>query len=166
MNWNVINAVIGTVAGGGLIIYAFNKWDKMGATILDSHAGDYYYKNIFGEHIINKFVINLQFINKSGYDRIIKIKNSKYYDGEILHDLFIDSDIITPAEKIEPKAVKLIKATFYPSNEIIAPIPVLNEYSYLEIRYIVNSKEYLHTIMGVNLNGYSEGGNVFADAMY
>ena len=149
--------IITIIFGSGFFILLINLWLKKGVTKLEEYNGGLFFVTTDGQQYIKKFIVFLQFINKSSYSRVIKIESCKYYDLEVLHELFINGEVLKPTEMIPPNSVKRLDYLLLPYHrEIIVPIPLIHDNAYLEINYSINGKAHSVTIMGTDLNATND----------
>lgn len=149
--------IIAIVFGSGFFILLINLWLKRGITKLEEYNAGLFFETTDGQAYIKKFIIFLQFINKSSYSRVIKIESCKYYDLEILHELFINGEALKPTEMILPNSVKRLDyllLTYH--RKIIVPIPLVHDNAYLEVNYSINGKMHSVTMMGTKLNAAND----------
>jgi hypothetical protein len=124
--------------GGGVAVYVVELARKTGKLKLNDINVKLYYLR-FENQTINNIKIELQFINLSGYQRIIKDIKIKFFDGEKYSLLRFENYNINPAEIIQAKEVKTLKYNAKPYRVIIELPPSLNSIK-LEISYTTNKK--------------------------
>lgn len=124
--------------GGGVAVYLLELARKTGKLKLNDINVKLYYLR-FENQTINNIKIELQFINLSGYQRILKDFKIRFYDGEKNFPLRFENYNINPADIIQAKEVKTLKYNAKPYGIIIELPPSTNSIK-LEISYTINKK--------------------------
>jgi hypothetical protein len=127
--------------GGGLIVKGYEVWVNRGKILLNESYIKVNYLNI-NRGLIN-FDLDLQFINKSGYQKVIHNIQANFFDGQKVIPLLFFNFNTQPADIILPKSIKCLKYKLNANNQIFIPIPERDNNSQLEISYKIDSKDYL-----------------------
>ncbi|MEO9146280.1 MAG: hypothetical protein ABI237_12070 [Ginsengibacter sp.] len=131
-------SLISSAIGGGVFVYLLELARKTGKLKLNDINIKLYYL-CFENQTINNIKIELQFINLSGYQRIIKDFKIRFYDGENNFPLRFENNNINPADIIPAKEVKTLKYNAKPYG-IIIELPPSPDSIKLEISYTINKK--------------------------
>lgn len=93
---------ISTIIGGGLLLAFINWVSKKGKVELSDVKATL---NVCAEGIQkNSFTAHFQFINYSGFKRIVKHIEISFFTGEEYYDLHIEGHELRPSISIDPKS--------------------------------------------------------------
>lgn len=136
--------IIAAFLSGGLAGTVLQIFIKRGKVIYDnSHIKFNYFINGRTQiHHILSFELDIQFINTSGNQIILKDFKGRYYNSDDFYDLVVSELNILPAFIMEPKIVKTFSLTF--RNKIdksdFSMLYIADGTAYFELSYINNGK--------------------------
>ena len=131
-------SLISSAIGGGVVVYLLELARKAGKLKLNDINIKLFYLR-FENQTVNNIKIELQFINLSGFQRIIKDLKITFFDGEKNFPLRFENYNINPADIIQAKEVKTLKYNAKPQGIVIELPPSPNSIK-LEISYTINKK--------------------------
>jgi hypothetical protein len=148
--------IIVAFLSGGLAGAIFQTILKRGKVIYDnSHVNFQYYVNEqTAIQYIGHFNLDIQFINTSGNQIILKDFIGRFYNGSEFRDLLVDNARIPPARIMEPKVVKLLNFIFTPveGDNAFSMLYLLDDTAYFELSYVVKGKTKKNIIPGSQFN--------------
>lgn len=134
----VITAICGAL-GGGVLVEVYHYIRSRGKVVVDS-----YYANVsyviteLNQKQIRGIEVEIQFINRSGHNKVLNKFKVEYFDFQSYVNLNIEGSNVPPAIVIEPTNPKVLKMKLY-SNGILDVNIGLNYC--LEISYNVGKKQ-------------------------
>ena len=127
--------IIAVISGGAIGIAAEYLKNRGKLEIKDYNAEIYFWGDV--ESIdFSSIVVNLQFVNSSGYQKIVTGIKAKFFDGKTLCNLEIKNESLKPASLIPSKDIKVLSYKFYFITESGLEYSItFNKDSFLEIEY-------------------------------
>ncbi len=141
------------IEGTGILNLFFKWLLNKGKIVLNSYSLSlvYRYENL--NSYIHHFILELQFINNSGLQVIVKDFSVRFYDGAEWHKLMIGDSNISFAEKIEAKSPKNFRLELFPQTNNI-DVPLINigsRTAHLEFLYKIFNKNHSEFINEIKL---------------
>lgn len=134
--------LVGFLSGGALI--GIVNWiSKKGEVKLDKYYVQLNYRRSDLDNFITNVVLELQFINSSGHQIILKDFSAKFNHAGKTQELIFKGYNVAPADILEAKKVKDIQFILLPLSENISlPLFDIAEDNFnLEINYLLNNKK-------------------------
>lgn len=116
---------------GAVLIY--QNLQKRGKTFIQEKSAELFFNHFNAGNDITLFKLHFQFINKSGYMRLLTFSNPRFYDGENYWTLYIVDHQLPPAESIEPNKPKRISYDLKTFDKVNFPILTINSTAFVEI---------------------------------
>lgn len=167
MDWaSYFKILLGAVIGA-IVVTLADYLSKKGKVELNEYNLKLFYRQFYQSNLVINLNLDLQFINSSGYQQIIKNISARFFDGENFVPLLFENYNTRPADIIEAKKVKCLQYNIT-LTKIDIELPMLNIYedkAYLEVTYNIKNKNLIKLIYGTEMQ-LIDNTRTYGDAKY
>jgi hypothetical protein len=130
-----------SLLGGGLIVYLFEFFAKRGKIVVDSYSLTltHLHTSDYKQFVIIKFELDIQFINSSGYSKIVNNLTAKFFDSQNIHTLQFYGHNVPPAAVIEAKQTECLQFDLVAKQHNFY-CPAKPQDFYVEVDFNINGK--------------------------
>jgi hypothetical protein len=140
--------------GGGLVVFFLEWYSRRGKTTINSYNLRINHRILPGfiNQIVN-LILDIQFINTSGDQTIVKNLSATFYDGTQSHEMNFVNHNVAPAFVVSERKAETFQyeLSFLDLNILLPLLAMLNGEVSLTLRYTINEKDFELKILGTEM---------------